>query len=243
MNVTYVSGLYDIYSVKRFKETLAVNVKHLLNSGLNVILFVDEFFNFILQQYDIKDNIKIVLKPLSTIKIYNKIVDSDAILPTTDNLEKDTLNYMALINSKIELVNDAINMNMIGTEYVAWIDAGISKVLHDRAGTFKFLSEVSVPKSVETILIPGCYESTMTLQRLISGICWTFCGGFFLGNKEVVKNFHDLCEKTIDKFLDIDHIAWEVNIWTDIFTVHPGVITWYNGNHADDMFTNLKQFL
>src|SRR5258708_12268244 len=142
MNITYVSALYNIYNTNKFSDTLSINVQNLLSSNLKVYLYVDDFFYNVIKQLKVNDNIKIILKPINELIIYNCIINKKDTLTLPNNRchEKDTCEYMALMNSKIEFIK--YTLPLIDTPYIAWIDAGISKIFKNINKSYTILSTI-----------------------------------------------------------------------------------------------------
>jgi hypothetical protein len=64
-------------------------------------------------------------------------------------LIKDTHNYMIAINSKIEVVQDAIKHNSFNTNHFAWIDFGIFHVFKKYYLATDMLSKIAKHKLVD----------------------------------------------------------------------------------------------
>lgn len=232
-NIVYTSALYNIYGNPKFSEILSKNVEWLLSSNLKIFLYVDEFFYKITQNLKISDNITIILKPLSNLIIYNKIMLTDQLqLPGYRNIDKDTKEYMALMNNKIEFIK--YTKDIVKTRYVTWIDAGITKMFKNRDNCFNKLKNLNIEK-LTNILQPGCYERNLTFEQLNNNVWWCFLGCFFICNVNVIEDFYEKSLISIDKFMSKNKITWEVNIWIDISQNNPKLFTKYYADHNDSL--------
>ena len=240
MNVTYVSSLYNLYTDTVFSDILLKNVQFLLNTNLKLIIYVDEFFHDKFKSLQISDTITVILKPIHELIIYNKIMSKNLQLPPNRNIDKDTIEYMALINSKIEFVNYALKL--IDTPYIAWIDAGIAKVFNDKIKSFNNLEKLNIVY-LDTILQPGCDNVKLTFDDLAKGVSWVFLGGFFICPFDKVKLFYEKSLYHVNKFMDENKIVWEVNIWVDIYNENPSFFTKYYGDHNDDMVVIPNEYI
>jgi len=231
MSITYVTALYNINSDYTVSTNLIENVKILLKQKINIILFVDNYFYEIFIKENIPNNIDLLQFDLEDNQIYTTILRENPELPINRNLEKDTLKYIALMNSKIEFIKKALPF--VNTPYIAWIDAGIAKIFKSE----KTLSKLENLKIVdlENILIPGAYKRNLQFSELFQNIFWVFLGGFFICNKNIVLKFYDLSISSINKFLSFHKISWEVNVWIDIYNNNDKFFEWYKADHNDSI--------
>src|SRR5581483_7425938 len=214
-NVTYVTALYNIYENKgnMTSERLMRDVKILLKQKFNLVFYVDDFYFNYLKNLELNKNTLLIRMPLENITIYNNIMRNEVELPPHRNMEKDTKEYMALMNSKIEFIFRSLNLCY--TPYMAWIDAGINKIFTDKEKVFTTLNQLNLDK-LENILIPGAYQRKCNFVELTQGIWWIYLGGFFVCPRNQVLPFFQNCLFTINKFLLQKKLAWEVNVWVEM---------------------------
>lgn len=238
MNVTYVSALYDIYNKHNVSQKLIEDVQDLFNCPIKLYLFADSFYFEKLQNLNKTSNIHIIFLPIEELHIYNLIVSNEAHLhlPENRNFEKDTIQYMALMNTKVEFLYRAVAKDLVQTEYVGWIDAGISKIFSQKEQSFRKITHAHV-SNLDTVLMPGCYLSFPSLNELFSRVNWVCMGGFFICKLSFLSKFHNICLETVGFFLINKHIAWEVNVWAEIMKKYPHIFVWYKADH-NDCFTN-----
>ena len=68
------------------------------------------------------------------------------------------------------------------------------------------------------------------------GICWKFCGGFFLLPAERAEEWHVACREKLLEFLRRRWLTWEVNLWVAV--VESGAVRgvrWFAADHNDSM--------
>jgi hypothetical protein len=261
-NITFVTAFMNVYKthVTPYQgRDIQWRLEHfikLAESGIYICIYVDENGEDILRQF-----IEIfpeTLKIMRVMSIYETWVHRicqqyDTIgLPRNRNDEKDIYEYMVLMNSKIEFVYDAINRNPFKTKYFAWIDFNVAHVFKDVPGTqsyLKLLSSCTLPSN--KLWIPGCWSSLPRnpsediIQRsVLDGIHWRFCGGFFLGAIETLKEFHTLYETYFPEFIfRYRQMVWEVNFWSWLESILPlddnNLITWqpfwFAADHDDSI--------
>ena len=239
-NITYVTFLLKVDDDRVDPDTRIEWLKPLLTLNIDLILFTDEFY---------RSKIPVVSNPRLRVAIIDKnsLSTLQAIknagplhLPQTRNHEKDTLNFLSLMNVKPELL--VIAKGVATTPYLAYLDAGLSKVLKTPTETLKRLETLSV-KNIPLILLPGCHpiQERQGFPDLWRGIHWMLSGGFFVVPKTCVDEFYDLHMKTLNKYLDMKAITWEVNVWAAFAASVKSRIVWYHGPHTDEMITAIPQ--
>ena len=161
-------------------------------------------------------NVKVIKSfKLEELDTYKTLTKNKCSLPDQRNGSKDTFNYMIMINSKIELVKDAIERNTYGTKYFSWIDFGIFHVFKQVEKMSKFLKSLrNVELQGEFITFPGCWAKGYNIQSVHKSVNWRFCGGFFLGDKKNMLHFNEMTKTHLSNFMKPEKLLWEVNFWT-----------------------------
>lgn len=234
MNVTYVSALYDIYNSSKVSGRLSRDVKDLLKRGLHLIIFVDEFYYSVLDTMEKSATITIVKLSIDQLAIYNMIMGNKSLLslPVTRSTEKDTHEYMALMNTKVEFLYRA--QYLTDSKYLGWIDAGVSKMLSDKENSFVRLETAKIT-NIDNVLIPGCYIRYINFDDLCKSVWWVFIGTFLICNKSFISTFYNRSLQSLCKFIANRFIPWEVNVWIDILYQHPDTFEWYYSGHVDEL--------
>ncbi len=231
MNITYVSCLYNIYPTRDTSDRLLRDVEQLINKKLKLVMFVDNFYYPLIINRTLSDTVKIVRVPIEELYIYNMIISTkeELHLPNNRNKNKDTHEYLALMNSKAEFLWRALPY--INTEYAAWIDAGSSKMLHDH-NSYERLCNTEI-RSVPYILIPGCHQKSYSIEDLYDNVRWNYLGTFMICSRPAIDKFFKYSLESLSRFMTKRKLTWEVNVWCDINEKHPDMFKWYYSDHND----------
>lgn len=238
-NITYVSFLVKLENDYWGTEKRMEWVHPLLQMEIPLILYVDEFFQPLLT--DISPTIKVIpldIKTLNTYKAVYEQRDTPLQLPPSRNKQKDTLEYMMLMNSKAELLTLA--KEHVTTDYMAYIDSGISKIFKEKENTLSRLKTLAV-HSIPLVLFPGCHPigPVEPFPYLWNGIHWMLSGGFFVVATSRADEFYSIHRSALQRYLDMGCITWEVNVWASFANTLKDRIVWYKGLHTDEMITNI----
>ena len=162
-------------------------------------------------------------------------------LPEKRNREKDTYEYMVYMNSRVELMEDAISENWWNTTHYAWIDFYTSKLFRQKGDTLDFLQKLSVKQiTPQKLTIPGCWPKLENINTIAQEIYWRFCGGFFVGDVDSIRHFGILYRAHFTEFLKkYRSITWEVNFWAYLEYKYKWNPVWYKGDH-DDSIVNVS---
>lgn len=233
----YVTALYNIYNTPEVSTRLLKDILALINADLSLVIFVDDFY----RQHLVKLPPKVIVYflPLSDLIIYNMILANKSYLnlPDTRYLPKDTYEYLALMNTKIEFLK--IAKNITGNHDLTWIDAGISKLIKNPTIFWEKLKNLGLSDANRNkVYIPGCYQRNLSFQQLCTSVWWVFSGSFFICGRNAIDKFYTLSLQSLSKFMIHKYIVWEVNVWADMYYQYPNFIIWYYGNH-DDSIANL----
>lgn len=232
MNVTYVTALYSLYQTPNVAQRLMRDVKVLLDQSLPLIVFVDEIFEPLIRALTLPSTVRIIPLPMSQLTIYNMIVANKTLvgLPPQRDKNKDTHEYIALMNSKIEFLQRAIPY--VDTPLVAWIDAGVAKMVKEPDATFQSLRSAHL-HNITTTLFPGCYEREVDFESLQRSVWWVFMGTFFVANVNYVSTLYNLSLQALARFLLNGIVPWEVNVWIEMRKHNPEAFRWYYSDHDD----------
>ncbi len=156
-------------------------------------------------------------------------------LPGLRNPAKDTLYYLINANAKIECVQSVVNENPFASRHFAWIDFGIFHVFKDPPASAGRLRRIaSGPLADRLLAFPGCWEKGIGLDRIADQVCWRFCGGFFLGDRESLLDMWSRWQLFFPEFISQrGRIAWEVNLWAAMESFAGWSPDWYAADHDD----------
>jgi len=148
-------------------------------------------------------------------------------LPDTRTPEKDTRNFLILMNAKIELVNRAIGSGKHASTHYAWIDFNIYHVLSDPVASNKLrtLDEMQLPDTC--MYVPGCWGPSVVWDN----VNWRFCGGFFLGDSASLRKFYEM---QLREYPNLPKLTWEVNTWAYLESIG-WTCDWYAADHDNSI--------
>jgi hypothetical protein len=248
---TFVTSFINVYKNNsdddEEERTIAFRMEKLMDlvkSGINLCVYVDNAnVDKVKEKISGYSNVKL-LKTMELTDLFSFKVCSDIKglkLPQTNNTIKDTKEYMMLMNSKIEIIHDAIRQDTFNTKYFAWIDFSISRIFTstDYISVLKKINDTNCDKEILTI--PGCRDKLSNETELcdvlrpeLNTICWRFCGGFFWGDKSSLEDFYDKYIEYFPKFvMKYKMIVWEVNFWAWLECNSSWSPKWYLGDHND----------
>ena len=232
MATTFVTAFYKLDNrqcnyLQLFKPLVKANIKiHLFIQPKLYDSYINEIGN--------KEHIHITKLEFEELNIYKNLYNSEFIcrLPEHRTCEKDTEKFMILMNSKVEFVKRAIDLNIFNSTQFAWIDFGISKVIK-HLDTFEKLK--TIPK-INNLYIPAIWPK-MNID--FSRVCWRFCGGFFIGDIQSILRFNSIYETHFLNILKINNyiLSWEVNFWAYFEYNQLFEPVTYLADHNDSMLT------
>ena len=121
----YVTCLYDIYNKPEKMEEYIKLLIPLVQSGLNIHLYTSSNLAHHFKNYP--NNIKVFTVPLKHLEFYNLCMDETTEMPNERNPDKDTREYLSLMNAKVELLMRS--SQVCEDETIMWIDFAILKLL------------------------------------------------------------------------------------------------------------------
>ena len=246
---TFVSAFMTIYDTPYQNKDLDwrfTHFKKLCKTGIELAVFcsrdVEEYFRReILANF--KNVILVDVLDLSetwTYQTYQKVADESGPidLPNTRNPEKDTKEYLLLMNTKTEYMVRAVEKNPFDATHFAWIDFNIFHILQGTREPLAIywleaLSKRELPEYFLTL--PGCWSKDLVNEDfLMNDICWRFCGGFFIGSLKRILEFHREYTNHFENFLrEHKKLVWEVNFWAYVELKHGLSVVWYAGDHDE----------
>jgi len=231
-----VTAYYDIYGKpERFVEYVSL-FYDLGVSGIPMILFTDP--SLVSKFRIFPASVIVVGMPLNTFELYNIAMNYDGELPPTRNVQKDTKEFFALMNTKMEFVKKAAEIAPEHNTFM-WIDFGILKIMKNPERVLTMLNEIQ-GKTFTKFTIPGCWSYGRAFT--VNAIHWRFCGGFFVIPRTHIDRFynHSKCVLTDFCTQPIYKLTWETNVWTLIeFCAEKDNIEWYFADHNDTMIMNI----
>jgi len=85
------------------------------------------------------------------------------------------------------------------------------------------------------MVVPGCWSKGQGADSLAAAVNWRFCGGFFLGDRASLEDFHARYRKEFPAFLaESGTLTWEVNVWHAL-ELRGWACEWYTADHNDSI--------
>jgi hypothetical protein len=245
-SITFVTAFMNIYNTFFQNKDVEWRFRHfrkIAETGIQIGVFCSPDCSDYMEQLIIEfPNIKVIqymdLKDTWTYKTCEeaeKVIGEQLDLPNTRNVEKDTREYIILMNTKTEYLKIAIESNPWSSTHFAWIDFNIYHIFQGREQyIYEYLRSMSQRTMNNYFLtLPGCWNKDNVHEEfLMNDICWRFCGGFFIGSANRCLEFHKCYQ---DYFLDFlinkKKLIWEVNFWAYVELRHSLSVIWYPGDH------------
>lgn len=256
-NVTFVTSIMQIYDKPYDEKSIEWRFdkfREIAELGIYLCVYVDDQTNStcieFAKQYD---NIKIInIHNLNNTILAKQCAEIEYNLPEHRSHEKDTANYMLLMNCKFEFLSDAVEKNLWNTQIFAWIDFSITYIFRKPIISVDLLRTLSKRTFVKTpfLTIPGCFEKDAVfydkkhnysnddkIQFMLNSVYWRFCGGFILGDASSIIDTFEKYKKHFIEFITLyGKLVWEVNFWTWLEMKTDWSPIWYTSYHDDNIF-------
>jgi hypothetical protein len=174
-------------------------------------------------------NVTVIPTSLEDLPLWRDMQGKELRLPADRNPVKDTADYLALVNSKTELVRRTIAMTDADAMH-AFIDFGIFHVIRDKARAQNRIHALGATYA-GLVTLPGC---TRHVSDFLDRINWRFCGGFFYGPAAAMRTFANLHQQRARALLPT--LSWEVNTWAWMERHGELACQWYQADHDDSIF-------
>ena len=211
----------------------------LLQANINKIIFIDEKIIDNYKCYE-NNNTKIVPFVKESNYLYEYIHILNQFKPNSDNLEKDTIEYMFTQCYKTEWVKLAIEMTKDDTNQFIWVDFGIKHIF--KCSNEEFIQKIERLKNCkyDAVRIASIWDINIEYQiNIYSNICWYFGGGVFGGSRTFLLEFAKLMRLFCLEIINTKQtITWEVNIWYLIYKKNKHLFIHYNCDHNNSMIDN-----
>jgi hypothetical protein len=159
----------------------------------------------------------------------------------TNNITKDTLDFMFTMCNKTEWVRKATELDFFHTDSFIWVDFGIRYIFkNDSDETFIQKIEKLKDQEYEKIRIGTIWNiNNSYLLDIYRDITWYFAGGVFGGTKISLCEFAEkIKEKCIQVMNDQKTLMWEVNIWYLVYLENSSLFNCYKCDHNDSLVLN-----
>ena len=229
----FVTCYYDIYN-DREKFVMYLDLfSRLGNSGLPILLFTDPSLVSYFTEYKFVTVIGITLE---LCELYSIGMKCSAPLPSVRNIQKDTKEYLSLINTKIEFIKKA--SDFVKDDTFIWVDFGIFKIIKDSEGFLHKLKDLH-EHTYTNIVLPGCWNAGAHYSN--DTVNWRFCGGIIIIPREHIDTFYNHSKSVLIHLCEHYKLVWEVNVWYIIEHDHAkDIIHWYSADHNDSIVRNFN---
>ena len=157
----------------------------------------------------VPSSVRVLALPKEYLELYSIAMSYTGDLPAHRNPSKDTKEYLALMNTKIEWlyrVSDTVE-----DDTFVWLDMGILKHIRNKGRFLEVLGRIH-QQTFDKVVIPGWSDSgTFSVDRVTSHffgclfvIPRTHLDVFYKHSKTVLTDF---CTQSMYK------LCWETNIW------------------------------
>lgn len=268
--VTLVTGFWDIgrgdlkENWSRSREQYYNRLDSLLKVDCNFIVFGDENLKKFVEERRSTENTQFILRGLDWFKepFYNRIqkirtnpdwFNQATWLPDSTQAKLDM--YNPLVMSKMFLLNDARILDKFNSEYMFWIDAGITNTVHP--GYFKHDKVLNKLPEVISKFSFLCFP--YAANKEIHGFKFEDInryagqkvekvarGGFFGGPKDSISDINTLYYGYLDKSLNEGLMGTEESIFSILVYRYPELVDCFDidqNGFISTFFENVKNGL
>lgn len=251
-NITLVTGIWDI-GRGQLSEGWSRPFQHyldkfeqLLKCEENMIIFGDEELQTFVFERRSHENTQFILRPMSWFtdsEFFNRIQE----IRTDENwqnlagwLKESTQgrleNYNPLVMSKVFLLHDAKIMDKFNSEYMFWIDGGLTNTVHQGYFTHdkvlnnlsKYISKFSFicfPYDAENEIHGFEYNKLNSLAG--NKVNKVARGGFFGGPKHTIADINGIYYNLLKTTLDEGYMGTEESIFSIMCYKHSDLINYF----------------
>jgi hypothetical protein len=251
-NITLVTGIWDIgrgeltEGWSRPYQHYLDKFEQLLNCDENMIIFGDEELEKFVFERRSHENTQFILRPMSWFR-ESEFFDKIQKIRTNENwqnlsgwLKESTQgrleNYNPLVMSKVFLLHDAKIMDRFNSEYMFWIDGGLTNTVHQGYFTHdkvlnnlsKYISKFSFicfPYDAENEIHGFEYNA---LNSIAGGkVNKVARGGFFGGPKHTIGDINGIYYGLLKSTLDEGYMGTEESIFSIMCYKHSDMVNYF----------------
>ena len=249
--ITLVTGLWDIgrgdlnEGWSRTYQHYLDKFKELLSIDNNIIIFGDQELKTFVFQHRNESNTQFILRDLSWFKnneFYEKIQNIRTnpdwygqVGWLSDSTQSKLEMYNPLVMSKVYLLHDAKILDKFGSEYMFWIDAGLTNTIHPGYFTHdKVLNKLpQLVKNFHFVCFP--YETNSEIHGFKYQELCDLVGkpvnmvaraGFFGGKKDTISEINSIYYGLMKDTLSQGLMGTEESLFTIMTYKYPNLITY-----------------
>ena len=252
-NITLVTGIWNI-GRDELKEGWSRPFQHyldkfsqLLDVDANMIIFGDEELKDFVFSKRSRENTQFITRPLSWFRdneffdMIQKIRTNESWSNQSGWLKESTQsrleNYNPLVMSKVFLLNDAKIMDQFNSEYLFWIDGGLTNTVHPGYFTHdKVLNKLSkhiskfsfvcFPYDAETEIHGFEYNKLNSIAG--DKVTKVARGGFFGGPKDSIGDINGIYYSLLKTTLEEGYMGTEESIFSIMCYKHSDIINYFD---------------
>jgi hypothetical protein len=251
-NITLVTGIWDIgrgdltKGWSRPYQHYLDKFEKLLEVQENLIIFGDEELKKFVFERRNESNTQFIVRPLSwfTNSEFYPMIQKIRNTPTWFNqvgwLKESTQarleNYNPLVMSKVFLLHDAKIMDQFDSEYMFWIDGGLTNTVHPGYFTHdkvldklsKYISKfsfISFPYGAENEIHGFEYNKLNSIAG--EKVTKVARGGFFGGPKHTISDINGIYYGLLKSTLDEGYMGTEESIFSIMSYKHSDLINYF----------------
>ena len=251
-NVTLVTGIWDIGRSElnagwsRPYQHYLDKFESLLKVKENLIIFGDEELQKFVRERRSDENTQFILRPLSWFRnneffpLIQKIRNDESWKNLAGWLRESTQsrleNYNPLVMSKVFLLHDAKIMDKFDSDYLFWIDGGLTNTVHPGYFTHdmvidkltKYISKFSFicfPYDAENEIHGFEYNKINEIAG--SKVNKVARGGFFGGPKETITSINSIYYGLLKSTLEEGYMGTEESIFSIMCYKHADLINYF----------------
>jgi len=251
-NITLVTGIWDIgrsdltEGWSRTYQHYLDKFEQLLDTQENMIIFGDESLREFVFKKRNESNTQFIVRPLEWFTnseffpLIQKIRTDPKWYGQSGWLEQSTQskleNYNPLVMSKVFLLHDAKIFDKFDSEYMFWIDGGLTNTVHPGYFTHdkvldklsKYVSKfsfISFPYDAETEIHGFEYNKLNSIAG--SKVTKVSRGGFFGGPKHTITDINGIYYGLLKSTLDEGYMGTEESIFSIMTYKHSDLINYF----------------
>lgn len=266
--LTIVTGLWDI-GREHLNNDWSRNYKHyldklsdLLKIDVNLIIFGDESLQQFVNKYRENSNTQFILRNTDWFKnndYYDKIQKirnnpewSNQVNWLKDSTQSKLELYNPLVMSKMFLLNDARIMDKFNSDYLFWLDAGITNTVHPGYFTHDKVLE-KLPKYLKNFtFVAFQYDAESEIHGFNYSEINKYAGnkveivgrgGFFGGHKDTISNMNGVYYSLLNETLNNELMGTEESLFSILLYKHPELTSYFEiekNGLIGTFFENLK---
>lgn len=250
-NVTLVTGLWDIKRSeltegwnRSFEDHYIPKFKQLLDVPNNLIVFGDKSLKDLVFSIRTEDNTQFIERNLDWFKepFYNQIQEIrnnpdwyNQAGWLKDSTQGSLEMYNPLVMSKPFLLHDAKIFDKFNSDFLFWIDAGLTNTVHpgyfthdkvlDKLSTYvNKITFVAFPYQAETEIHGFTYPDINRFAN--DNVKLVGRGGFFGGPKELIPDFNNEYYSTLADTLNQGYMGTEESIFSILIYRNPNLFSY-----------------